>query len=675
MYYASCIVHRASCIMNISLTTGKSIPGAKGESILSALKRHETYLVSSCGGKGTCGKCRVRIIGGEYRTSATGKLSISDRDQGIVLACQTFPEQDLHIEILEGSKLVVGDRIALSKSKDLFDLFRSLDSEISPIVKRLKLNLPPPNLVDHISDLERLKREIDHKGIKAMRFSQGFASAMSDDLRKYNWKINLAYVDGPEAIFISGKDTPKYGIAVDIGTTTIVVYAIDISNGKLADVGSTYNSQIRYGDDVITRIIHTAESGGLNELREAVIEDINNLIETILERHNIKKENIESAVISGNTTMSHIFWGLDPRHIREEPYIPSINFFPVWRAGTARLDINNQAPVYTLPCVASYVGGDIVSGVLASKMHRNREIALFMDRGTNGEIAVGNSEWIITAACSAGPCFEGSGIRHGMRATEGAIEAIRIDPEKLEPSLNIVGNTIPTGICGSGMIDAISEMFLTGIIDRKGKFVTEIKTDRIRKGEDGYEFVFHRGDMDIVLTEVDIENIMRSKAAIYAGISLLIKEVGFSLDSIEKIYIAGGFGNYLDVDKAIILGMLPDLPMEKFRFLGNTSITGAYLCLLSERLRAEAEEIAKKMTYMELSVSRNFMDEYMSALFLPHTNMYITPMAIIIAFSISFIFSSLILSAKGPLISKDLSIVVTCSHLAIDAVDKPPSPC
>lgn len=612
--------------MNISLTTGRSIPITAGETILNALKRHEMFLVASCGGKGTCGKCRVKVLSGKYRMSKGGKLSQDDREKGIILACQTFPEEDLSLEILEESRLIIGDKIALSKSKDLVELLKSLTDEISPIVKRISIELPPPTIDDHISDLERLKRGLELKGIKGMRFSHGFVSSMADKLRAADWKVNLAYVDGPEAIFLTScGDVSRYGIAVDIGTTTVVVYVINLSDGKLIDTGSTYNSQIRYGDDVITRIIHATEHGGLYELRDAVVEDINNLIRTIIDKNNINRDCVESAVISGNTTMSHIFWGLTPQYIREEPYIPTMNTFPMWRAGTGRLNINNQAPVYTLPSVASYVGGDIVAGVLASGMHRNTEIALFMDIGTNGEIAVGNNEWLVTAACSAGPCFEGSGIKHGMRATEGAIEAIKINRTNYEPELGVIGNSMPIGICGSGMIDSISEMFLTGIIDQKGKFVREIKTNRIREGSDGPEFLFYKGEKEIVLTEVDIENILRAKAAIYAGISLLVKEVGFDLNSIEKIYVAGGFGNYLNVDRAVILGMLPDLPKEKFRFLGNASITGAYLCLLSEHLRKEAEEIASKMTYMELSVSRNFMDEYMSALFLPHTNIGLFP--------------------------------------------------
>jgi uncharacterized 2Fe-2S/4Fe-4S cluster protein (DUF4445 family) len=418
----------------------------------------------------------------------------------------------------------------------------------------------------------------------------------------------------------------EYGVAVDIGTTTVVLYLINCIDGSLVDVGMTYNSQMRYGDDVITRIVHATEGGGILDLQHAVVDDINDMLVPLLEKNSISRGQVVAAVISGNTTMSQLFWGLDPASIREEPYIPTINIFPVWRAGTAKIRINPQAPVYTMPSVGSYVGGDIVAGVLASKMHRKPEIALFMDIGTNGEIAVGNNEWLITAACSMGPCFEGSGIRHGMRATEGAIESVRIDPVTLEPSFGVIGETRPLGICGSGMIDAISELFFSGIIDQKGKFASDLKTDRIRIEDEGPEFVLYRGEIkDIVLTEADIENVIRAKAAIYAGVSVLLKDVGLSLDIVERVYIAGGFGNYLNIDKAIMIGMLPDLPKEKFSFIGNTSIAGAYLSLLSQKMREEAEEIAGKMTYMELSVSRGFMDEYMSALFLPHTNMDLFP--------------------------------------------------
>lgn len=615
--------------MELRLTSDEVIKLKEKEDIYSALKRSGIYLVASCGGKGTCGKCKVKIIEGDCNVISYGKLTQKEREANIVLACQAVPNGDILVEIPKESRLVVGDKIAIAKTKDLVEYLKSYGVDINPAVKRLYLELPPPTISDNISDLERLKRTLDERGMSNIRFSHGFVSTMADTLRTANWNVELTYIGGDdipyEAIFLSPTDAcnRRFAIAVDIGTTTVVVYLINLLTGEIVDIGSTYNSQMRYGDDVITRIVHATEGGGLPELRDAIVTDINTIVDSLKERHSIEACEIDTATVAGNTTMSHIFWGLNPGSIREEPYIPTLNQFPQWKGGTAKLSINPQSPVYTVPCVASYVGGDIVAGVLASKMHRNSEIALFMDIGTNGEIAIGNNEWLMTAACSMGPCFEGSGIRCGMRATSGAVESVKIDPNTYEPRISVIGGGHPMGICGSGMIDAISEMFLTGVIDQKGKFVKG-KTDRIRQGEEGLEFVLYRDEAhtkDIVLTEVDVENIIRAKAALYAGIKTLLSEVGFTMDAIEKVYIAGGFGNYINVEKAIILGMLPDISKEKFIFMGNTSITGAYLCLLSEELRKEAEDIASKMTYIELSVYRSFMDEYMSALFLPHTNM------------------------------------------------------
>ncbi len=613
--------------MDIRITDGKRVYAGIYESIYQALKNNAIYLVASCGGKGVCGKCRVKALEGKIRIESIGKLRKKDIDKRIVLACQTYPEEDIIIEIPEESKLVIGDKIAVSKSKELIEFLLSVEKGLSPAVRRVDLTLTPPTIQDNQSDLERLKKTLVDKGIHDMEFSHGFLAKMGDALRNADWKVSLAYTENFEAISLSPAEVRnRFGIAVDIGTTTVVLYLVDYSDGRLVDVGMTYNSQIRFGDDVITRIVYATEANGISDLRNAVINDINDMLLPIMEKHDIKREDIDSVVIAGNTTMLHLFWGLNPSSIREEPYIPTLNAFPSWRAGTAKIKINPQAPVYTLPCVASYVGGDIVAGVLASKMHMNSEVSLFMDIGTNGEIVIGNNEWLITAACSAGPCFEGSGIRHGMRATEGAVESVKINPSNFETEFGVIGKTQPTGICGSGMIDAISELFFSGVIDQKGKFAKDLKTDRIRIEDEGPEFILYRGEMkDIVLTEVDIENIIRAKAAIYAGVSLLLKEVGLELDIIKRVYIAGGFGNYLDIEKAVMIGMLPDLPHGKFSFIGNTSIAGAYLCLLSEKMRKEAEEISKKMTYIELSVSRGFMDEYLSALFLPHTNINLFP--------------------------------------------------
>jgi uncharacterized 2Fe-2S/4Fe-4S cluster protein (DUF4445 family) len=613
--------------MEIRILNGKSIAAEPTRSVYQTLRDNGVYLVASCGGKGVCGKCRVKVLEGNYRTESATKLKKKDIGEKIVLACTTFPGEDILIEIPEDSKLVIGDKIAVTKSKGLLEFLLAEETSLTPMVRKIHLTLMPPSIEDNLSDLERIKRAVHEHDIRGMRFSHGFVQTMAKALRQHNWSVYLTYTENSEAISVVSPERARhYGLAVDIGTTTVVVYLVDCTDGTLVDSGVTYNSQMRHGDDVITRIIHATEGGALTELRKAVISDLNGLLSPMIERGRINADDIDSAVISGNTTMSQLFWGIDPSSIREEPYIPTVNDYPVWKAGTAKVLINPQAPVYTMPCVGSYVGGDITAGVLASKMHRNSEVALFMDIGTNGEIVVGNNEWLITAATSAGPCFEGSGIRYGMRATDGAIESVKIDPETFSVELGVIGNSPPSGICGSGMIDAISELFFAGLIDQKGKFVRELKTDLIRIEEEGPEFVLHHSEVkDIILTEADIENILRAKAAIYAGMSVLLKEVGLSLDIVERIYIAGGFGNYLNIEKAIMIGMLPDMPKEKFSFIGNTSIAGAYLCLLSEKMRREAEEIARKMTYVELSVSRGFMDEYMSALFLPHTDIDLFP--------------------------------------------------
>ncbi|MDA8087356.1 MAG: ASKHA domain-containing protein [Nitrospiraceae bacterium] len=620
--------------MNLRIKGGpENILLKEGQSVLDALKSAEVFLTASCGGKGTCGKCKIKILEGKPRVTGYTKLTEEERASGMALACQTFfseKEEDfLLIEIPESSRIVVGDKIAVSRGQDLLGLVSSMGAKVEPLIKEVQVTLTPPVVGDHTSDLDRLRLALDPLGLSGLNFSRDFLARLAEALRMADWKAGLRYAEGA-AISIRppvGKPS-RYGVAVDIGTTTVVVYLVELETGRLVDAGSTYNSQIRYGDDVITRIVHATEGGGLVELRETVSEDINGILNEIARRHGIDINDIEITVLSGNTTMSHLFWGLPPASIREEPYVPTVSYFPFLKGDEAGLSMNRSGLVYTMPCIASYVGGDIVSGILASGMTRKKEIALFMDIGTNGEVAVGNDEWLMTAACSAGPCFEGSGIRHGMRATEGAIESVKITPG-LGVEIGVIGNhskpAVPRGICGSGMIDAISEMFLKGVIDRRGNFTSLADAGNgagsIRKGDWGMEFVLAEGPAgDITLTGVDIENIIRAKAAIYAGVSALIKEVGLDLSAIEKVYIAGGFGNYLNVGKAVILGMLPDMPMEKFVFLGNTSITGSYLGLVSDSLRREAEEIASKMTYLELSVSTGFMEEYMSALFLPHTD-------------------------------------------------------
>ncbi len=612
--------------MKITLTSGKDISVVPGASILKSLKEAGIYLTSSCGGKGTCGKCRIIIKSGSADIRSKMKLSQEELHQGYALACQSFPSGDMLIDIPKESMLTVEGKIATGKSQDLLALLHSTGAEVDPIAERIVLQLPPPTLDDNISDLERLKRELVANGLGCLRVPFRFLSNLARTVRKEEWEITLCTIYSEECyeitnIFSGNRKIPRYGFAIDIGTTTIVVYLVDLADGSLVDVASIYNSQIRFGDDVITRIVSATEYNELRNLHRSVISDINELTSLLMTNHEINTESIDCLVVSGNTTMIQFFLNLDPSAIREAPYIPTANIFPLAHAGELRIKLNPNIPVYAFPCIASYVGGDIVAGVLATRMHMKEELSIFIDIGTNGEIVLGNSEWLMSVACSAGPCFEGSGIKHGMRATDGAIEGVKIHPDTLEVEMRIIGDVMkPTGICGSGMIDLIAEMFLAGILNQKGKLQKEV-SDRVREGEDGLEFVvYYDDDKDIVLTGPDIENIIRAKAAIYAGFSTLLKEVGFTFDDVRMVYIAGGFGKFLDVEKAVILGLLPEMPKERFAYMGNTSITGAYLCMLSRKLQEEAEEISGKMTYIELSVSTSFMDEYVSGLFIPHTD-------------------------------------------------------
>ncbi|MCK4778215.1 MAG: DUF4445 domain-containing protein, partial [Actinomycetia bacterium] len=336
-----------------------------------------------------------------------------------------------------------------------------------------------------------------------------------------------------------------------------------------------------------------------------------------------------SICIAGNTIMLHLLAGINPKYIREAPYIPATNFGDWWKGKDFSLE-TAEASVYLMPCVASYMGGDITAGLISTGIFESEDMSLFIDIGTNGEIVFGNKEWLISCSCSAGPAFEGGGIQFGMRASRGAIEQVRINKETGEPMILTVGQSKPVGICGSGLIDLLAELFLSGIIDQKGKFNQNKSTERIRKGEHGNEYVLvwskdSKINKDIIITEVDIDNLIRAKAAVFAGITILLESVNISFEAIKKIIIGGSFGNFLEVEKAVTIGLLPDIPPEKYYFVGNSSLHGAYLTALSKDMLKKSIEVARKMTYLELSENSKFMDRYVSAMFLPHTDLNLFP--------------------------------------------------
>jgi uncharacterized 2Fe-2S/4Fe-4S cluster protein (DUF4445 family) len=603
--------------------------------LFKAVKSAGVYVLSSCGGKGNCGKCKVVVKEGAVEPGKSRSyLSAEEIERGYVLACHTRVKGSLVVEIPQESRMQARHKIATGANMDeLIKLMKSAGGCLESRISRVYLEIDPPTIDDNIADYERLRRAVDKEGFNAthLHMSHMMLSKLAHVLREGNWKVTVSLFNVTAVlevldIFPGDARSTRYGAAVDIGTTTVVVYLVDLSNGHIIGMASTYNSQVKCGDDVITRIVYATERNGLKELQDLAVSNINTLLADLAEKNNIPPGMIDYMVVAGNTTMMHLFYGIDPQHIREEPYIPTATFFPIIRGKSVGFQFDPQTIIYSMPNVASYVGGDITSGIMVSQIHKQEAVSLFIDIGTNGEIVLGNKEWLVTAACSAGPAFEGSGIKFGMRAMEGAIEEVEIDPKTHEVNFRVIGDVKPIGVCGSGMIDALAEMYLSGVIDQKGKIREEIGSKRIRRGESGLEYVLawrveSAINKEIVLTEVDLDNLIRAKGAIYAGFATLLSHMGMGFHDIEKLYIAGGFGRYIDVERAITIGMLPDLPVEKFQFLGNTSIMGAYYALLCDRLRHEAEEIAKKMTYVELSVSRSFMDEYMSALFLPHTNL------------------------------------------------------
>jgi uncharacterized 2Fe-2S/4Fe-4S cluster protein (DUF4445 family) len=607
--------------------------------LFKAVKAAGLYVLSSCGGKGNCGKCKVIIREGKAESGKSRSfLSAEEAERSYVLACLSRVKSDLVVEIPPESRMQAKHKIATgAKTEELLKLMAEAGGCLESRISRVYLELSPPTLDDNIPDFERVRRALDRAGFDASHLHMNYLvlKKLPHVLREGDWKatvsvFNVGAVLEVLDIFPGDAARTRYGAAVDIGTTTVVVYLVDMTNGNVIGSSSSYNSQVKCGDDVITRIVYATERNGLKELQELAVGNINTMLADLAEKNNVPPGMIDYIVVAGNTTMEHLFYGINPQFIREEPYIPVATFFPLIRGKSVGFQIDPQAMVYSMPNVASYVGGDITAGVLVSQIHKQDAVSLFIDIGTNGEIVLGNKDWLVTAACSAGPAFEGSGIKFGMRAMEGAIEEVEIDPKTHEVNYRVIGDVKPIGICGSGMIDALAEMYLNGVIDQKGKIREEIGSKRIRKGESGLEYVLawrveSAINKEIVITEVDLDNLIRAKAAIYAGFATLLAQMGMTFSNIDKLYIAGGFGRYIDVERAVTIGMLPDLPVDKFVFLGNTSIIGAYYALLCDRLRHEAEEIAHRMTYMELSVSRSFMDEYLSALFLPHTDLNAFP--------------------------------------------------
>ncbi|MCS7039483.1 MAG: ASKHA domain-containing protein [Anaerolineae bacterium] len=590
-----------------------------------------------CGGQGRCGRCVVQVMAGKVRRRSALRLTPEDVAMGYALACQSVVEGSVSVVIPPQER--IERRLTTDRTVAEVTVPPDYDPHHHQTVRRLPLRLRPPSLEDQTDDWSRLQAALRRMLKRSeYRLSLRLLRRLGETLRRADWRVT-AVVDLPRweccpdapprlVDLLPGEveaEEPLWGVAVDIGTTTVTLWLVDLISGRVRAQVAEYNGQIARGEDIISRIIYASKDNGGEELRQRVLDTINSLIDLACRQVSIRPEAIVKAAVAGNSTMMHLFLGLPAASIRLAPFVTTINDIPPLTAADVGLWLHPDATVDCLPGVASYVGADITAGVLAAGMDESDQLTLFLDIGTNGETVLGNAEWLVTCACSAGPAFEGAGVQDGMRATVGAIEEVWVNSHTYEPTYRVIGHVRPRGLCGSGLIALLAELFLTGVIDKAGHINLDLSTPRVRQGPQGPEYVVAWGTetahgRDIVLTHVDIDNLLRAKAAIYAGFTVLADKVGVPLETVERVLIAGAFGKYINVEKAIQIGLLPDLPWERFQFLGNTAVQGAYRALLDRRAVGRIGDIASRMTYIELSADNRFYEAFTSALFLPHTD-------------------------------------------------------
>jgi len=536
------------------------LPAKPGENLMELARNNGIEIDAPCNGSGTCGKCRIRLISGSCEVTKSPRLSEADYNDGWRLACQSVVNSDAIFWVPASAAAFKNDIQTADLSSEA-------------------------------------------------------------ELKKYENALEAIFDTG----ISRGVSETGYGVAIDIGTTTVTAAMLDLASGKVVAKASLGNGQIRYGADVINRIIAQSKEEGVNKLRSAVREEtVVPIMNTMIKSAGISPDDITRVVIAGNTTMEHLFVGANAESIRLEPYVPEFLELHGKNAAECGLPANAEAPVIFAPNVGSWVGGDITAGVLDTLLWNKDEMSLFIDLGTNGELVFGNSEYMLTCACSAGPAFEGGEITCGMRATKGAVDSIVIDSETMKPTVTLIGETDKVaGLCGSGLIDTIAELFRCGIIDARGKFSREGR--RVKKGEHQSSYIIAFADesatgRDVDLTEGDIDNFIRAKAAIFSAVRTMLNGVDMTIDDIDNVMIAGGIGSGINMENAMRIGMLPKQPIEKYSYIGNSSLTGACAMLLSDEATEKVFELGRNTTYMELSTEPGYMDEFVSACFIPHTD-------------------------------------------------------
>jgi len=635
------------------MPSGRAVDVPAGTSILQAAMEAGLHINASCGGAGVCGKCRVVVERGRVEGGRSEKLSAEDMDAGMRQACTALAQGDVTIRVpgestakdgALGTEIPVRHR-ARMHAFDIDSLKR--EGLFDPPVEKVCLELPRPGAHDNRADVGRIVQGlIDQYGMHRMVSGLSFLRKARRALREKDFLVTVTLGKPVNEKFKTYMiniqpgcwSHRNFGLAIDIGTTTVYGQLIDLHTGRVLAEAGDYNAQISYGEDVITRIIHAEKDKGLEKMHELVTDTINAVVSRLLAspmppygltEEPISWDEINSVTIAGNTTMTHLFLKLEPHNIRRAPYVPVSTFFPPFRASDLGLRLPEHTVALLYPAISSYVGGDIVAGVMGSGMYRTGKLTLYIDIGTNAEIVIGNREWLVCAACSAGPAFEGGGITHGMRAARGAIEDFRLDPASLEPMNITIGSKPPVGICGSGLLIIVATLFENGVLNRDGKFNPR-DNRRLRQGKSGWEYVLAWAeeagvDHDVVINEVDIENFIRAKAAIYAGAKTLIEEVGLRVGDIEQIILAGAFGSYIDLDCAMTVGLLPEVDPDRVVYVGNGSLMGCRMSELSNHIRRDVVDVVRRMTSFELSEVGGYMEQYMASMFLPHTDLDLFP--------------------------------------------------
>ena len=619
-----------------------------GDNLLELARRSNVAIDAPCSGNGSCGKCRVKLVSGEVETIPSRHITEDEFEAGWRLSCNCKVLSDCVVFVPDiasayQSRMKTAD---LSSPKEVA-IFQAAQEDLQARgialtngYRSVVVTMDEPTLDDTMPDNERLTWALTAElGVQKVEIPFCVMVRLASVLRENRFTVCVKGEQKGDTFICmeitSPDDTKIVGCAIDIGTTTVTMVLTDLENGKILAKGSSGNGQIRYGADVINRIIQQGRDGGKKKLQDAIVkETLNPIIAKLCHSAVISARSILRLCVAANTTMNHLLVGVDAEPVRMEPYIPSFFGWEGLKAGDLRLPANPLAPVIIAPNIGSYVGGDITAGTLATGLWDKDEMGLFIDLGTNGEIVFGNRDFMMSCACSAGPAFEGGDISCGMRATDGAIEACVLDKDSMEPTLTIVGEAgqKPVGICGSGIIDIISELFRCGVINAKGLFVRE--GSRVARDAHGMgRFILATAEQsetgrEISINEVDIDNFIRAKGAIFSAIDTMLSAVDMSVEMIDKVYVAGGIGSGINMKNSVNIGMLPDVELSKYEYIGNSSLTGAYTMVLSDQAVEKCTELGANMTYLELSTHPGYMDSFVAACFLPHTDARLFPNSI-----------------------------------------------